>query len=159
MRSQLDKMTISRLFYQILGLAVDPDNHVGYINTTVVCCATLCCGSRLDNTKNSNHVRSYPMLRTHVRPLVVGIAFATAATTGYTQQLEEVVVTAQKREQTLSEVPISLSAISGELVQDAAIKSFQELGQYVPNLSITENAVNSIISMRGILRRLPRWRR
>ena len=90
------------------------------------------------------------MLRTHIRPLVVGIAFATAATTGYTQQLEEVVVTAQKREQTLSEVPISLSAISGELVQDAAIKSFQELGQYVPNLSITENAVNSIISMRGI---------
>jgi iron complex outermembrane receptor protein len=90
------------------------------------------------------------MLRTHVRPLVVGIAFATAATTGYAQQLEEVVVTAQKREQTLTEVPISVTAVSGELVQDAAIKSFTELGAYVPNLSITENAVNSIISMRGI---------
>ncbi len=90
------------------------------------------------------------MLRTHVRPLVAGLAFATAATAGYAQQLEEVVVTAQKREQTLSDVPISMSAISGELVQDAAIKSFTELGAYVPNLSITENAVNSIISMRGI---------
>ena len=90
------------------------------------------------------------MLRTHVRPLVLGIAFATAATTGYTQQLEEVVVTATKREQSLSDVPISVSAISGELIQDAAIKSFQELTAYVPNLAITENAVNSIISMRGI---------
>jgi iron complex outermembrane receptor protein len=90
------------------------------------------------------------MLRTHVRPLVVGLAFATAATAGYAQQLEEVVVTAQKREQSLSDVPISVSAVSGELIQDAAIKSFTELGAYVPNLSITENAVNSIISMRGI---------
>lgn len=90
------------------------------------------------------------MLRTHVRPLVAGIAFATAATAGYAQQLEEVVVTAQKREQSLSDVPISVTAVSGELVQDAAIKSFRELGAYVPNLSITENAVNSIISMRGI---------
>ena len=90
------------------------------------------------------------MLRTHVRPLVVGLAFATAATAGYAQQLEEVVVTAQKREQSLSDVPISVTAVSGELVQDAAIKSFKELGAYVPNLSITENAVNSIISMRGI---------
>ena len=90
------------------------------------------------------------MFRTHVRPLVIGLAFATAATAGYTQQLEEVVVTAQKREQSLSDVPISVSAVSGELIQDAAIKSFTELGAYVPNLSITENAVNSIISMRGI---------
>ena len=90
------------------------------------------------------------MLGTHVRPLVVGLAFATAATAGYAQQLEEIVVTAQKREQTLTEVPISVTAVSGELVQDAAIKSFRELGAYVPNLSITENAVNSIISMRGI---------
>jgi len=90
------------------------------------------------------------MFRTHVRPLVIGLAFATAATAGYTQQLEEVVVTAQKREQSLSDVPISVSAVGGELIQDAAIKSFTELGAYVPNLSITENAVNSIISMRGI---------
>jgi len=82
--------------------------------------------------------------------LVVGLAFATAATAGYAQQLEEIVVTAQKREQILSDVPISVTAVSGELVQDAAIKSFRELGAYVPNLSITENAVNSIISMRGI---------
>lgn len=90
------------------------------------------------------------MFRTHLKPLVAGLAFATATTAVYAQQLEELIVTAQKREQSLSDVPISVSAISGELVQDAAIKSFTELGAYVPNLSITENAVNSIISMRGI---------
>lgn len=78
--------------------------------------------------------------------------FALAATSqmAVAQKLEEVIVTAQKREQTLSDVPISMSAISGELIEDAGIASFRELGAYVPNLSISENAVNTIISMRGI---------
>ena len=88
-------------------------------------------------------------MKTHIKPLVGLVALATAST-GFAQSLEEIVVTAQKREQSLSDVPMSVSAVSGEQVQDAAIASFRELGAYVPNLSITENAVNSIISMRGI---------
>lgn len=84
---------------------------------------------------------------------VIGIslaALAVSAPLSYGQALEEVIVTAQKREQTLSDVPISMTAVSGELIQDAGIASFRELGAYVPNLSISENAVNTIISMRGI---------
>ena len=77
-------------------------------------------------------------------------ALATTSQMAVAQKLEEVIVTAQKREQSLSDVPISMSAISGELIQDAGIASFTQLGAYVPNLSITENAVNTIISMRGI---------
>ena len=88
-------------------------------------------------------------MKTHFKPLVGLVALATAST-GFAQQLEEIVVTAQKREQSLSDVPMSVSAVSGEQVQDAAIASFRELGAYVPNLSISENAVNTIISMRGI---------
>jgi outer membrane receptor protein involved in Fe transport len=88
-------------------------------------------------------------MKTHIKPLVGLVALATAST-GFAQQLEEIVVTAQKREQSLSDVPMSVSAVSGEQVQDAAIASFRELGAYVPNLSISENAVNTIISMRGI---------
>jgi len=41
-------------------------------------------------------------------------------------------------------------AISGTKIAEAGLHSFQELSQYVPNLTITENAVNTIISMRGI---------
>lgn len=88
-------------------------------------------------------------MKTHIKPLVGLLALATAST-GFAQQLEEIVVTAQKREQSLSDVPMSVSAVSGEQVQDAAIASFRELGAYVPNLAISENAVNTIISMRGI---------
>ena len=64
--------------------------------------------------------------------------------------LEEVVVTAQKRTESLQDVPISVTAISGELIQDASIRSFNELSAYVPNFTVSENAVNTIISMRGI---------
>lgn len=76
---------------------------------------------------------------------VAGLAFGASA-----QQLEEVVVTAQKRTESLQDVPISVTAISGDLIQDASIRSFSELSAYVPNFSVAENPVNTIITMRGI---------
>jgi len=68
----------------------------------------------------------------------------------YAAVLEEIIVTAQKRTESLQDVPVSLMAISGTKIEEAGLHSFQELSQYVPNLSITENSVNTIISMRGI---------
>jgi outer membrane receptor protein involved in Fe transport len=76
---------------------------------------------------------------------VAGLALGVSA-----QQLEEVVVTAQKRTESLQDVPISVTAISGQLIQDASIRSFSELSAYVPNFSVAENPVNTIITMRGI---------
>ena len=46
-------------------------------------------------------------MKTHIKPLVGLVALATAST-GFAQQLEEIVVTAQKREQSLSDVPMSV---------------------------------------------------
>ena len=81
-----------------------------------------------------------------------GIALAIAAIAGGTNaaELEEIIVTAQKRAESLQDVPVSLIAISGTKIEEAGLHSFQELSQYVPNLTITENAVNTIIAMRGI---------
>ena len=76
---------------------------------------------------------------------VAGLALGASA-----QQLEEVVVTAQKRTESLQDVPISVTAISGDQIAMNSIRSFGELGAYVPNFSVSENAVNTIISMRGI---------
>ena len=80
----------------------------------------------------------------------LALAIATASSGAYSAQLEEVIVTAQKRAESLQDVPISMTAISGDKIQDASIQSMTDLGAYVPNLGISENAVNSIISMRGI---------
>ena len=65
-------------------------------------------------------------------------------------ELEEIIVTAQKRAESLQDVPVSLTAISGTKISEAGLHSFGELSTYIPNLSITENAVNTIIEMRGI---------
>ena len=81
-----------------------------------------------------------------------GVALAIAAISSGTNaaQLEEIIVTAQKRAESLQDVPVSLVAISGAKIEEAGMHSFAELSAYIPNLEITENSLNTIISMRGI---------
>ncbi len=67
-----------------------------------------------------------------------GIALAIAAISSGTNaaELEEVIVTAQKRAESLQDVPVSLVAISGTKIEEAGMHSFAELSAYVPNLAI-----------------------
>ena len=80
----------------------------------------------------------------------MALAITSLSVPAYAAQLEEIIVTAQKRAQSLQDVPISMTAIDGKRMEDVGIKSFSDLSSFVPNLSVTENAVNTIISMRGI---------
>ena len=89
------------------------------------------------------------MVKTFAK-VALSAAVASLSVTAFGQALEEVVVTAQKRTESLQDVPISVTAIGRELIQDASIRSFAELGGYVPNFSVSENPVNTIITMRGI---------
>ena len=65
-------------------------------------------------------------------------------------QLEEVIVTAQKRAESLQDVPISISTVSGEKIQDNTILNFAALADFVPSLHIADAPVNTNIYMRGI---------
>ena len=80
------------------------------------------------------------------------LAVAMSALIGntYAAELEEIIVTAQKRAESLQDVPLSMTAIEGSKIEEANINSFMDLSEYVPNLSISENAVNTIIGMRGV---------
>ena len=64
--------------------------------------------------------------------------------------LEEIVVTAQKREQTLADVPISVSAIGGEKLKDAGIENLSDLSEYAPNFKLVEGGLVPLIYMRGV---------
>ena len=66
------------------------------------------------------------------------------------QTLEEVVVTAQIREQSLQDVPISISAISGEDIADRSVDSLQSLSASVPNFMVVETQIDTSISIRGV---------
>lgn len=57
--------------------------------------------------------------------------------------LEEIVVTAQKREQNLQDVPISIIAISGENLRAGGISKLEDLSASVPNFSFAEGVSGS----------------
>ncbi|WP_085616904.1 MULTISPECIES: TonB-dependent receptor [unclassified Pseudomonas] len=49
--------------------------------------------------------------------------------------LSKVVVTAQKREETVQEVPASISVLSGDKIRDSSLQSANEVTRFIPNAS------------------------
>jgi iron complex outermembrane receptor protein len=64
--------------------------------------------------------------------------------------LEVIEVTAQKRSQGLQEVPISISAISGDFLKNTNMNSLTDMSSSVPNLTITQSGITNQIGIRGI---------
>ena len=64
--------------------------------------------------------------------------------------LEEIIVTAQKRAEGLSDVPISISAVSGKQVENYGQTNLEQISSSVPNLKITQTAIANRIAIRGI---------
>ncbi|MBO82635.1 MAG: TonB-dependent receptor [Citromicrobium sp.] len=63
----------------------------------------------------------------------------------------EIVVTAQKIEQRAQDVPITISALTGEHISDLGVTDLDELSNYVPGLNIQEQSANNPgIVIRGI---------
>ena len=82
--------------------------------------------------------------------MALAITFAFTSTGIYAQELEEIIVTAQKRELSLQDTPVSVSVISGDKIEKASIHDFKTLSTYIPNFSVSENAISTIASMRGV---------
>ncbi|MFN5902064.1 MAG: TonB-dependent receptor [Novosphingobium sp.] len=64
--------------------------------------------------------------------------------------LDEIVVTAQKREEGLSRVPISIAAVSGDAIAEKGTANLEQLSSSVPNLRITQTGIANRIAIRGI---------
>jgi hypothetical protein len=66
--------------------------------------------------------------------------------------LEEVLVTARHREESLQQVPLSISAIGGDAIKEARITTMQDLQHSVPNLVFGETGSSgeTHIGIRGI---------
>ena len=64
--------------------------------------------------------------------------------------VEEVVVTAQKREENLQDVPISIAAFSAEKLDALGVESAQDIARITPGLTITGTAGYSVVFLRGV---------
>ncbi len=67
------------------------------------------------------------------------------------QALEEIIVTARKREESLQDVPISVQAFSGEEITEQGIVDLQMLAPYTPSFSYTPSpGASDLYFMRGL---------
>lgn len=90
------------------------------------------------------------------RPLAQAIALATligipGSQTFAALELEEIVVTAQKRAQSLQDVPIAISAVSGDSISSSGIAKMEDLAPSIPNFQFAEAVSGSDqLFMRGV---------
>jgi len=74
------------------------------------------------------------------------------AVTAQAQQIEEVMVTAQKRSESLQDVPVSVSAMGGDELGQLRLRDTTEIAAQIPNMQISTPMGESmpVISIRGI---------
>ncbi|WP_167854731.1 TonB-dependent receptor [Mangrovimicrobium sediminis] len=84
-------------------------------------------------------------------PVVPGIAHA-QADAGAQGGLEEVVVTARKRAERLEDIPVSITALSGEQIDNMDLTSLERVAAYTPQLVVTRAPFGSgaSLTLRGI---------
>lgn len=63
--------------------------------------------------------------------------------------LEEIIVTAQKREARLQDTPISITAISGDVMESIGIRTIEDFTFFVPGITVTNDSM-AIVNIRGI---------
>ena len=88
-------------------------------------------------------------------PLVLSpLALAIGSANTHAEQviLEEVIVTAQKRAQSIQDVPISITAFSGDFLKESGVQTIEDVSLMAPNFTIATSSqpTNSRISIRGI---------
>ncbi len=67
----------------------------------------------------------------------IGVGQAAVAQEASDSVFETVIVTAQKREQSIYDVPVAISAFSPETIEKQGITNLVDIGKFVPNLNVT----------------------
>ena len=81
---------------------------------------------------------------------VMAVAVSAIALTTNAATLEEIVVTAQQRAESLQDVPVSVAAVTAKKISDSGIVDLQGLSELVPNFSINETGISTTVTIRGI---------
>lgn len=86
--------------------------------------------------------------------LATSIGLSTSAFAA-SNQIEEVVVTAQRTAESIQDVPIAVTALTGEMLLDKQVVTVSDLQMNAPNVSFTNtNFGSNSLSIRGIGRLL-----
>jgi len=65
--------------------------------------------------------------------------------------IEEILVTAQKRSESLQEVPIAITVFSSDSIDQTGVQELRDLTEYIPNVTITQGTdFGAQINIRGV---------
>ena len=87
---------------------------------------------------------------------LIGTAFLSLtlvfSTQAWSQALEEIVVTAQKREQGANDVGITMNAFTGEMLQDFGFSTAEDMAMLTPGLTVNETSATGVplYTIRGV---------
>lgn len=107
--------------------------------------------SKKGDLKMSDMRNSKKKARRIARGSVVALSLAGAAAGAQEGALlEEVVVSAQRREERVEDVPLSITVQNGESLERAGVTSIQDLGNVVPSLSFNTQGPFASATIRGV---------
>jgi len=78
-----------------------------------------------------------------VEPLRAPVGAPTTTDEEAPRQIEEIVVTAQKTKQSLQQVPVSVTAVSGEFIAETGSVDLADVSLYVPNVRVDADDLGS----------------
>ena len=91
------------------------------------------------------------MRRKHLAQSVSAAVIASVASTGMAQEIEEIVVTATKRAEDIQDVPLAITAMTGNFIREVNLDDVKDLVTFTPG--VTGNSTDAFIdgiSIRGI---------
>lgn len=96
-------------------------------------------------------VKPYPAILASLYA-VSSLTLAAAAVAAEESVLEEIVVTARLREESLQHVPASVTVFSAKAIEDAGIREYTDFAALTPNVSVakSESAGQSFLTIRGL---------
>lgn len=68
----------------------------------------------------------------------------------HTEEASDIIVTAQRREQRLNDVPVSVTVTTGEALAQANISGIADLGSRMPNIRVTQAPASAQLHIRGV---------
>ncbi|MEW6390388.1 MAG: TonB-dependent receptor [Pseudomonadota bacterium] len=82
----------------------------------------------------------------------LGASSAAQAQTSDVQTVDSIIVTAQKREQNLQDVPVVVTAVGAKLLQDTGVKDIKDLTILTPGLTVTSTSseASTTARVRGV---------
>jgi len=104
------------------------------------------------NYKNSQHTLLYIGMTT----AIIASNFTSPVATAEGFSLEEVVVTARKREESLQDTPLSVTAVSGQLLTEMGVADLTGIADVAPNVSfsttgtVSGSTSSAVVYIRGI---------